>query len=661
MPRPLLPVLALVALVAGGTSPAATRVAFGAAPAWDQATISWGLQAPTVPPTFSEDGLWVSFAITPGFYLSTGADSLLPLIERVEVDGEAGEVRILRRHKGSSVSAEAEGENWVLRVGPPASHKFWFVDLVDLGYSADISSWGTRDEIDLWFPNPGAAVVLGGSHLLLSYAAKSDLKEGSALTVVMDGEPTATLSLAAGHAKSARISLENLEPEQFLGSTLGITLIPYLYSLPGTCDNLSTADDWFRLDRHSGLRYLLADTGPPTSLAEFFAPGPDAIAVEPARVGDPADTEATLWLVAGIDRLDRVTRSLSIGPPLAGRRHIVVGTAASVAARAGDGESRWDLAAEAAEELANSPEALGIARIFPTSPSLLVVVGRDAAGLREAVRFLLSDSARDSAQGENVLIRSGPDPDPEPAVSSIVTFGDLGFSGFDLRGGSRWTTVMQLNRSSLGSFPTGVEMHFAAVHSPVPEMDRAFLHVIVNDSLLASYSLGEEMQISPAPIAVPDYLLRRSNRIRFELEYSMFVKDCGGALPQMRFRIPPSGFFDVSGHRPPATLTFDDFPEAFHRPLVLRLPADPTLTDLAIAASALRSLQHLPGAWRMLPKVVFGGWGDGGDDAEIWLVPQDSAQEVLGGVAPLTPYPPFTVVGPPPAGELYAYRDGESV
>lgn len=662
LPRPIrtlfAPLAAVALLAAAGQADAEARITYYATPTADHAVIWWGVPAP--PPsagTAVEGG--VAYFVAPDTYPSASSEIGIGLISSVSVDGESGVVRIGTDLSDTVVSVRAEGLRWVVRATPPADMQYWFVDLEDLGYRSDLTVWGTRDEIDIWFPSPGAPVVPGGSHVLVSYEGRDDLKEGSALTTVVAGEPTQTLSLEGGGTGTARIPLTAIDAEQFEEGPLPVTFIPYLYSRPGTCNSLATADDWFRLDRTSGVRYLLRRGTGPSTLDRFLAPGPYAFSIEAADVGTREQAQALVWLAAGIDRLDVLSRPIDVGPPMAGRRHVVVGTPESIAQRVAEGDPRWTPVAGAVAALEAEAEAIGILNILPTTPPTLAVVARDGAALEKTVSFLLSSAARQSAQGPLVLVRDAELIEPSDANPSLVSFADLEVGPFDLRGGKRRSTEMVLNRADLGAFPRGVQARFDIIHSPVPPEDRAFLHVLVNDNLLASYALGQEMSIQPDSLEIPDWLLFRSNRIRFELEYNLFVKDCGGALPEMRLQIPSSGYFEIAAHDLPAHLTFDALPEALRGNLTLRLPAAPSAMDVALAVSIVRTLQNLPGAQALVPRVEFGGWGDP-VGPEIWIVPEGES-DALSELAPFRPEPPFRVVGPEPTGVVYDYADGESL
>jgi hypothetical protein len=142
---------------------------------------------------------------------------------------------------------------------------------------------------------------------------------------------------------------------------------------------------------------------------------------------------------------------------------------------------------------------------------------------KQLSRFLLTDVVTDAKYDAQAM----------GLPAKTVTLDDLGLTTQTTTGLGELHFSVPLDMSSLGGVPQNLTLHLNMTHTPLSSDDRAFVNVIVNDTLIKSYDLHSAGGEDDFDFAVPAIDLLAANDIRIEPNYFPKRDACRGSIPKM--------------------------------------------------------------------------------------------------------------------------------
>ncbi|MFN2527908.1 MAG: cellulose biosynthesis cyclic di-GMP-binding regulatory protein BcsB [Candidatus Baltobacteraceae bacterium] len=198
------------------------------------------------------------------------------------------------------------------------------------------------------------------------------------------------------------------------------------------------------------------------------------------------------------------------------------------------------------------------------------------------------------------------------------TFDDLGMVTQTEAGVGDLPFLIPLDLSQLGGLPSNLRLHVALTHTPLVPEDRAFLKVVMNNTLVRSFEFRRDGGEEDFDVPLADDVLRSTNDLRIVPSFFNKRGGCKGSTPQMTVSLLNSSSFSWDGTTRTAPSVGDFYNMAAGR--VVALVGDVSLVPYAF--KVLDSLGTINSSIKQLDvKQYDGSIPDGYDYAVIVAQP----------------------------------------
>ena len=315
-------------------------------------------------------------------------------------------------------------------------------------------AFGYRDTILERGPNASLSVFIPVTNGLRSVRLHAPVTISplvdprSSLVVTANDVPVSTLTVrSAGRAPVIDVDV----PVPHGAQSLSIAIVGRLFVQGDICADPRLNDLWFTVSKDSRLSVTTDDRASNDQVADFLNQYGGEFDVVARGSGDDLRA-AVVQLAYRLHQIGRWRRVnvRTAGSVSAGARGIIVGAfPADVAVRG--------------HELDLTPR--GVSLIDD-----------------RIVRSLIAPQIRSASY------------DGGPGTSKILTIDDLGVTNRTLRGTGELPFDIPLTYGAFGGVPKHLRLHVDLNHTPIHQADRAFVQVLVNNTLIGSYDMSGKKQ-----------------------------------------------------------------------------------------------------------------------------------------------------------------------
>lgn len=372
-----------------------------------------------------------------------------------------------------------------------ASSEFFSASVVMASTSTvPFEAFGYRDTILERGANASLAVFvpvtrgLRSVHLHAPITISPQADPGSSIEVTANDIPVSTISVRrAGRTPTIDVTI----PVPQGAKSLSIAIVGRLYELGGIC-SFPRDDVWFTVSNNARLTISTDDALSNDQVADFLNQyGGTFVVVD--RGGNADSRAATMQLAYRLHQVERWRRTaVTFGGPVDGdARRVVVGSFAQDAAVRGN-------------ELDLTPR--GVALIDDRIDRMLI-----------APKILNSSYT------------------PATAGAKELTIDDLGVTTRTLRGSGEMPFDIPVTYGAFGGIPHHLRIHVDLAHTPIRPADRAYVQVLVNNTLLGSYDMTGKNNREQFDVPLDVDAVSSSNVIRVAPTFFYERDACKGNYP----------------------------------------------------------------------------------------------------------------------------------
>jgi hypothetical protein len=357
--------------------------------------------------------------------------------------------------------------------------------------SVPFQAFGYRDTILERGPNAALAVYLPVTHGLRTVRLHAPLEISplvdprSSIIVTANDVPVATYTVnSAGRNPTIDVNI----PVPPNASSLAIAIVGRLFVLGDVCADLRNDDAWFTVSRDARLAITSDNVSSNDQVADFLNQyGGEFDVVQ--RGSDDTTRAATIQLADQLHQIERWRRVnvRLVGTPNPGARTVVVGTFPQDVAVRGN-------------ELDVTPRGVELVN--------------DRIG-----RMLISNKISDISY------------DGAPAADKRLSLADLGVTTRTLRGAGELPFDIPMTYGAFGGVPEHLRLHVDLVHTPIRTADRAFVQVLVNNTLIGSYDMTGKGNVERFDVPLDVDALSSSTIVRVVPTFYYERDGCKGNYP----------------------------------------------------------------------------------------------------------------------------------
>jgi hypothetical protein len=351
-------------------------------------------------------------------------------------------------------------------------------------------AFGYRDTILERGANASLAVFvpvtrgLRSVHLHAPITISPQADPGSSIEVTANDIPVSTISVrTAGRSPTIDVTI----PVPQGAKSLSVAIVGRLFELGGVC-TFPRDDVWFTVSNNARLTISTNDVQSNDQVADFLNQyGGTFVVVD--RGGNADSRAATMQLAYRLHQVERWRRTaVTLGGSANGdARRVVVGSFPQDAAVRGN---ELDLTSR------------GVALIDDRIDRMLI-----------APKILNSTYA------------------PTTAGVKELTLDDLGVTTRTLRGSGELPFDIPVTYGAFGGIPQHLRIHVDLTHTPIRPADRAFVQVLVNNTLLGSYDMTGKNNTEQFDVPLDVDAVSSSNVIRVAPTFFYERDGCKGNYP----------------------------------------------------------------------------------------------------------------------------------
>jgi len=349
------------------------------------------------------------------------------------------------------------------------------------GYRDTILERGANASLSVFVP---VTRGLRSVHLHAPITISPQADPGSSIEVTANDVPVSTISVrAAGRNPTIDVTI----PVPQDAKSLSVAIVGQLYELGGVC-SLPRDDVWFTVSNNARLTITTNDAQSNDQIADFLNQyGGTFVVVD--RGGSADSRGPTMQLAYRLHQVERWRRtSVTLGGPTGGdTRRVVVGSFPQDAAVRGT-------------ELDLTPR--GVALIDDRID-----------------RMLIAPKILDSSYN------------PPAAGVKELTLDDLGVNTRTLRGAGELPFDIPVTYGAFGGIPQHLRIHVDLTHTPIHPADRAYVQVLVNNTLLGSYDMTGKNNTEQFDVPLDVDAVSSSNVIRVAPTFFFERDACKGNYP----------------------------------------------------------------------------------------------------------------------------------
>jgi hypothetical protein len=178
---------------------------------------------------------------------------------------------------------------------------------------------------------------------------------------------------------------------------------------------------------------------------------------------------------------------------------------------------------------------------------------------------------------------------PAPAGDKLLTIDDLGVTTRTLRGSGEMPFDIPLTYGAFGGVPKHLRLHVDLTHTPIRPADRAFVQVLVNNTLIGTYDMTGQNNVERFDVPLDVDAVSSSNVVRVVPTFFYERDGCRGNYPSFTATLANDTNFQWDGLDDRA-LSVGEFIRAVSGKVVV-LTDDPARTADAFAlVSAIGSV-----------------------------------------------------------------------
>jgi hypothetical protein len=404
----------------------------------------------------------------------------------------------------------------------------------------------------------------------------------SSILVTANGVPVQSISvLSAGRSPTLDVAI----PVPANAGSLSIAIVGRLFILGDICADPRLDDVYFTVSKNAYLTVTSDDRIDNEQIEDFLNQYGGEFDVIRRAPGDDARA-ATIQLAYRLHQIERWRRVAvrAVSVPAHDARTIVVGTFPS------------DLALHGTE---------------------LDVTPRGVALLNDRIDRLLVDPKI-----------AGATYSPNDARQKLLTIDDLGVTTRTLRGSGEMPFDIPLTYGAFGGVPEHLRIHVDLTHTPIHAADRAFVQILVNNTLLGSYDMTGKNSVEQFDVPLDVDAVSSSNVVRVVPTFFYERDACKGNFPSFTATLAGDTNFQwdgISSRR----LSVGEFVRAVSGRVVVLVDEPARDADAFALVSAIGSVNS---AVRSVDVQTFTGSVPSGYDYAIVL---GSGDHVAGLGAPL--------------------------
>jgi hypothetical protein len=422
------------------------------------------------------------------------------------------------------------------------------------------AAFGYRDTILERGPNAALSVYLPVTrglrtvrlHAPITISPQVDPR--SSIVVTANGVPIASYAVrSVGRAPTLDVAI----PVPSNAQSLSIAIVGRLFVLGDICADPRLDDLYFTVSKNAQLIVTSDDRIADAQVADFLNQYGGEFDVIDRATGDDARsaTVGLAYRLHQIERWRRVAVRLT-SAPTPGARAIVLGNFPSDVAVRGN-------------ELDLSPGGVAL--------------------LNDQIdRLLITPKVADATYA------------PRDPGSKMLTIDDLGVTTRTLRGSGEMPFDIPLTYGAFGGVPQHLRLHVDLTHTPIRPADRAFVQVLVNNTLIGSYDMSGKNSVERFDVPLDVDAVSSSNVVRVVPTFFYERDGCKGNYPSFTATLNGDTNFQWDGisNRP---LSVGEFVRALSGKVIVLID-DPARTADAFALvstlgtvnSAVRSIDVQP-------------------------------------------------------------------
>jgi hypothetical protein len=307
----------------------------------------------------------------------------------------------------------------------------------------------------------------------------------SSILVTANDVPVASISVrSAGRAPTLDVAI----PVPASARSLSIAIVGRLFILGDICADPRLDDVYFTVSKSAYLTVTSDDRIANEQIDDFLNQYGGEFDVITRASGDDART-ATIALAYRLHQIERWRRVAvrTVSSPAKGARTIIVGTFPD------------DLALHGTE---------------------LDVTPRGVALLNDRIdRLLVAPTISDATYA------------PSPSNQKLLTIDDLGVTTRTLRGSGEMPFDIPLTYGAFGGVPEHLRIHVDLTHTPIRPADRAYVQILVNNTLLGSYDMTGKNSVEQFDVPLDVDAVSSSNVVRVVPTFFYERDACKGNYP----------------------------------------------------------------------------------------------------------------------------------
>ncbi len=349
------------------------------------------------------------------------------------------------------------------------------------GYRDTILERGANASLSVFVP---VANGLRSVHLHAPITISPQADPGSSIEVTANDIPVSTISVrSAGRTPTIDVTI----PVPHGAKSLSVAIVGRLFELGGIC-SFPRDDVWFTVSNAARLTVTTNDAQSNDQIADFLNQyGGTFVVVD--RGNNDDSRSAAMQLAYRLHQVERWRRTtVTLGGATGGdTRRVVVGPFPQDAAVRGN-------------ELDLTPRGVGL--------------------IDDRIdRMLIAPKVLNGAYT------------PSTDRTKMLTLDDLGVSTRTLRGAGELPFDIPVTYGAFGGIPQHLRIHVDLVHTPIRAADRAYVQVLVNNTLLGSYDMTGANSTEQFDVPLDVDAVSSSNVIRVVPTFFYERDACKGNYP----------------------------------------------------------------------------------------------------------------------------------